>query len=521
MTYTNPILPGFYPDPSLCRVGQDYYLTNSSFAWFPGMPIFHSRDLVGWEQIGHILDRDSQLPLRNPDRQTWQGLWAPTLRYHNGRFYCTNVNQGSRGKTAFLVWADDPAGPWSEPIRLEGGGWDNSLWIEPDGTAYYHRAGGPGGIVQCELDLETGRPLGQEKLIFPGTGAGGLEAPHLYHFGDWYYLVVAEGGTHWGHMVSIARSRSPWGPFEPSPHGPLLTHRHVEMNNPIKATGHGDLFQAHDGSWWLVCLGMRDFGWICFGSAHLGRETYLAPVSWGDDGWPIVNQGRDLEVHMDISTSGQQTPPPQPQPVRDAFDSPALSMEWNFYRNPLPGTWSLEDPTGCLRLLGRGTDLADPQASMVARRQQHAFCTASCVLKAEAETAPEAGLCAFLDETHHCEIFVRTGPAGREVVVRRQVDSLLAEVARAPLPAEKDVELFIQAQPRWYTLGFACDGQRQELARAETKHLSVEIGWSFTGAYFGLFALSGDSVPSGKARFEWFDYIPEPDQTWIPTMERL
>jgi alpha-N-arabinofuranosidase len=224
---------------------------------------------------------------------------------------------------------------------------------------------------------------------------------------------------------------------------------------------------------------------------------------------------------MDNSTAGQQTPPPQPQPVRDAFDSPALSMEWNFYRNPLPGTWSLEDPTGCLRLLGRGTGLADPQASMVARRQQHAFCTASCLLKADSEPAPEAGLCAFLDETHHCEIFVRTGPAGREVVVRRQVDSLLAEVARAPLPAEKDVELFIQAQPRWYTLGFACDGQRQELARAETKHLSVEIGWSFTGAYFGLFALSGDSVPSGKARFEWFDYIPEPDQTWIPTMERL
>jgi alpha-N-arabinofuranosidase len=516
MPYTNPVLGGFYPDPTVCRVGEDYYLATSSFVWFPGMPVFHSRDLVHWRQIGHILDRDSQLPLRTPLQDHWQGLWAPTLRYHDGRFYCTNINQGGGG--AFLVTADDPAGPWSEPIGLEGDGWDNSLLIEPDGSAWYHRAAGM-RIVQYPLDLATGQRLGEDREIFAGTGAGGLEAPHLYHIGQWYYLLVAEGGTHWNHQVSIARSRSPHGPFEPSPHGPLLTHRHTEMSQIIKGLGHGDLIEAHDGSWWMVCLGMRTYGWICFGASHLGRETFLAPVSWGADGWPTVNGGRDLQVEMDVPTLPLH--PFETPPTLTRFETPALGLEWNTFRNPLPGAARLDDPPGALTLRAGGTSLGDPDATMVARRQQHPRCTSRCCLLDTDAPAPEAGLTTFMDPGHHCELFVRPNAGGREVVVRRTVGTLQAEVAREEIgPGE--VELFVVAEPRWYRFGYAIDGlRREDLAVAETRHLAVELAWGFSGVYVGLYAVdpagSGEGA-AGAARFAWFEHRPDPDASWTPTM---
>ncbi len=517
MPYTNPVLPGFYPDPTVCRVGEDYYLATSSFVWFPGMPIFHSRDLVHWRQIGHILDRDSQLPLRDPPQEHWQGLWAPTLRYHDGRFYCTNVNQG-RGE-AFLVTADDPAGPWSEPIPLEGDGWDNSLCIEPDGSAWYHRAAGM-RIVQYPLDLATGQRSGPEREIFAGTGAGGLEAPHLYRLGQWYYLMVAEGGTHWNHQVSVARSRSPWGPFEPSPHGPLLTHRHTEMSQIIKGLGHADLIEAHDGSFWLVCLGMRTYGWICFGASHLGRETFLAPVSWRSDGWPIVHDGRDIEIDMDVPALPPA--PVEPPATRVAFDAPELGLEWNTFRNPLPRAVRLDDPPGVLTLRARGTSLDDPDATMIARRQQHPRCLARCALRdADDAQAGEAGLTAFMDPRHHSEIFVRWGAAGREVVVRRTVGTLAAEVAREAI-GPGDVELFVRAEPRWYRFGYAVGDRRcEELAVAETRHHAVEVAWGFSGVYFGLYALADPGAhgePAGKARFGWFEHRPDADVSWTPTM---
>ena len=213
LTYQNPILPGFYPDPSICRVGEDYYLVNSSFEFFPGVPLWHSRDLVNWEQKGYVLTRESQLPLRNG--RTSGGIFAPTIRCHNGRFYMitTNVTDGGN----FFVWTDDINGEWSDPVWIDHEGIDPSLFWDDDGKVYYAGTGRyEQGIYQFEIDLETGKKLSDTKIIWKGTGGKCPEGPHMYKINSWYYLMIAEGGTEYGHKETIARSRSVWDRLSPA-----------------------------------------------------------------------------------------------------------------------------------------------------------------------------------------------------------------------------------------------------------------------------------------------------------------
>ncbi len=233
-TYENPILSGFHPDPSLCRVGNDFYLVNSSFEYFPGVPIFHSRDLIHWQQIGHVLTRSSQLPLEK--MRASGGVFAPTLRYHDGTFYLVTTNVW--GTSNFYVTATDPAGPWSEPHPLDRQGIDPSLFFNDDGQVYYtrHVGGGDGYIGQRLLDPKTGKLAGEMKEIWRGTGGIWPEGPHLYKKDGRYYLVIAEGGTSFDHRVTIARSDSPWGPFLADPTNPILTHRD-RPEHPVQALG--------------------------------------------------------------------------------------------------------------------------------------------------------------------------------------------------------------------------------------------------------------------------------------------
>jgi len=274
----NPVLPGFYPDPSICRVGPDYYLVCSSFEYFPGVPIFHSHDLMSWHQIGNVLDRASQLPFP-ADTAASAGIFAPTIRHHDGRFYLatTNVTLGRH----LIVTATNPAGPWSEPVYLDLPHVDPSLAWEEDGTCWLTVS----GVESYRIDPHTGTVFEGPVAMWSGSGGQYPEAPHLYRIDDWWYLLVSEGGTHTGHAVSIARARSARGPFEPGPANPFLTHRGTDR--PVQATGHADLVQAADGTWWMVLLGIRPKGqWPPF---HvLGRETFLVPVRWVD-GWPIVD----------------------------------------------------------------------------------------------------------------------------------------------------------------------------------------------------------------------------------------
>ena len=246
-SYRNPVLPGFYPDPSVCRVGEDYYLVTSTFEFFPGVPVFHSRDLVHWEQIGHALTRASQLPLREAPPSG--GIYAPTIRYHDGVFYMVTTNVSYGGN--FYVTATDPAGPWSDPIYVDQAGIDPSLLFDDDGKVYF-LSNGNGCMSICEIDIRTGEKLAPTRPSWRGTGGRYPEAPHLYKIDGLYYLMIAEGGTEYGHMETIARSISPYGPWEPSPRNPILTNRNTEQNMPIQGTGHADLVQTQNGDWYAV-----------------------------------------------------------------------------------------------------------------------------------------------------------------------------------------------------------------------------------------------------------------------------
>ncbi|MDX3410573.1 glycoside hydrolase family 43 protein, partial [Streptomyces sp. ME02-6977A] len=281
--YDNPVISGFHPDPSVCRVGDDYYLVCSSFEYFPGLPLFHSKDLVHWEQIGNVLDRPGQLPLPVPGAKASGGLYAPTIRHHDGRYWVINTNIDGGGN--FVVSARRPEGPWRDPVWIDLPGIDPDLAWEEDGTCWCAFSGPEGGINMARIDPVEGTVLEQPFVTWSGSGLKYPEAPHLYRIGDWWYLLIAEGGTERGHSVSVARSRSPRGPWQGAPSNPLLSHSGTPR--PIQNTGHADLVEAPDGSWWMVLLGVRPRGFTP--DVHvLGRETFLTPVEWDADGWPLL-----------------------------------------------------------------------------------------------------------------------------------------------------------------------------------------------------------------------------------------
>ena len=250
--YQNPVIPGFHPDPSICRVGDEYFLVTSTFTYFPGVAIFRSSNLVDWTQIGNVLDRRAQLDLRSTQGNTSLGVFAPTLRHHDDRFWMiTTVCTLDGGLQNFFVTAADPTGPWSDPIAIDVFGIDPDLAWDDDGNCWVHTA--LGVISRCRIDDRTGAVLDAPVTTWSGTGMQYPEAPHLLRRGDHWYLLIAEGGTERGHAVSIARGPTPSGPWESCPDNPIISHRSTDR--PIQNTGHGDLVEAPDGSWWMVLLG--------------------------------------------------------------------------------------------------------------------------------------------------------------------------------------------------------------------------------------------------------------------------
>ncbi|MEU4449512.1 glycoside hydrolase family 43 protein [Actinosynnema sp. NPDC050801] len=302
-----PIITRSYPDPSVCRVGKDYYLVSSRFEHFPGVPIFHSRDLTDWVRIGTVPDRPPAGAV------SAGGIYAPTLRHYDGRFWL--VATRAQGGGNVLVSAEDPAGPWSAPTPLPGvPGIDPDLVWDEDGNCWCTYA----GVEQVRIDPATGRILGTPTKLWSGSpGPEFPVAPHLYRIGEHWYLTVAEVGTERSHAISIARGPTVNGPFEPCPDNPILTDRGPE--HPVRHAGHGDLVQAPDGAWWMVFLGMRSQGGTP-GRHGLGRETFLAPVHWVD-GWPVVGE----------PSAGPATPPRHTdvEPITDDFDESDLHPHWN------------------------------------------------------------------------------------------------------------------------------------------------------------------------------------------------
>ncbi len=500
-TYRNPVISGFHPDPSVCRHGDDYYLVTSSFEYFPGVPIFHSTDLVNWRQIGHCLTRTAQLDLSKAGSSG--GVYAPTIRVHNGTFYMVTTNVSGGGN--FYVHTNDPHGEWSDPVFVDQPGIDPDLFFDEDGTVYITSSANQ-GTYQSRIDIETGKRLSEPVQLWRGTGGQYPEAPHIYRVGEWYYLMIAEGGTEYGHMETIARSKRPDGPYESCPHNPILTHR--SRLKTIHATGHADLVQAPDGSWWAVFLGIRPVGYPF--RHHLGRETFLAPVTWSEEGWPII--GDNGEVSETMSAGSLPLKPLESSellPAREDFDSTALAPLWNFMRSPDPANWSLTERPSCLTLYGAPTSLNENGVhAFVGRRQQHFDCTASAHLTFDPQQdGEEAGLTVYMNERFHYEIAVARIGGNRKIILRRRLGSLWKVENEAPWNGESIV-LSVRADKERYVFSFSSDGQGQpyEFGQGECAMLATEVAGGFTGVMIAMYATGNGLRSASPAHFDWFAY---------------
>lgn len=477
----NPVIPGFNPDPSVVVVGEDCYLVNSTFHYFPGVPVYHSTDLQNWEQIGNVLDRPSQLPLEQSSAAL--GIYAPTIRHNDGTFYMITTNVGGGGN--FMVTATEPAGPWSEPIWLEQQGIDPSLYFE-DGKCYM--VSNPDNtITLCEIDPATGFTLSPGKALWRGTGGRFPEGPHIYRHDGWYYLLISEGGTELAHRLTVARSRKIYGPYEENPANPIFTHCSLAaQDSNIQGTGHADFFQTADGNWWTVFLAYRRYAGDFH---HLGRETFLAPLTW-ENGWPVVNGGQPVAERMQVLMSAV---PGKPQPIRKHYDFSEIGPEWMHIQHPVAGNYSASDGKLTLTGNGDGFDWGGWHPTALLRRQQAADCSFGTTVTLQGDG--EAGIAVYQTHNGHAEFFVRRAGGRSEAVVRIRLHSILHEEAAVPIRAS-GARLDVKSYGDHYE--FLLDGS--EIARLDSKLLSTEMAGGFTGVTVGPYCIGG------KAVFDGFDY---------------
>lgn len=515
ITYTNPILPGFHPDPSICRVGDDYYLVNSSCEYFPCIPVFHSKDLIHWEQIGYGIEDSSKLALRKGFPNA-TGIYASTIRYSNGTYYIvsTNVAYGEKNDGNFLIYTKNPYEGWSDPIFLEQPGIDPSLFFDEDGKVYYTGAT-QDQILLCQIDIATGESIGSPTFIWAGTGGSAPEGPHLYKKDGWYYLLISEGGTEYCHMITMARSRQITGPYESCPHNPVLTNR--SLDTTIKAVGHADLFQDQNGKWWAVCLGIRT---ITYPYKHnLGRETMLLPVNWEKDAWPVMGNNGMLEET--ISTSAL---PLSPEPFQakkedtvagcpkfyDDFSHSTLHVSWNFIYNPIKELWNLKkDGTHSgLYLYGNATALSQADSlAWIGRRQEHHECTAITRLHfSPAREQEEAGLTIYMNYKHHYEIAITRMDNENYLIFRRQIGTLCA-VEKKVLLEDTTITLRMDADKEMYRFSYSYNGTDfTPFGQGECAYITTEVGGRFTGNFIGLYATGNGQSCTTPAIFENYLY---------------
>lgn len=510
--FHNPILSGCYPDPSICRVGEDYYLVTSTFEYFPGLPIFHSRDLVHWNQIGHVLDRPSQLDL--DEIRPSGGLYAPTIRHHNGTFYVINtLVDGKRRSGNFIVTATQPQGPWSEPYWLEGAdGIDPSLFFDEDGRCWYvgtrlNEAGfytGHTEIYLQELDIESMKLVGDETVLWDGAVKGVVwaEAPHIYKANEYYYLLIAEGGTAHHHSVTIARSRNITGPYEGNRGNPILTHRHLGLDYPIVGTGHADLVETQNDEWWAVLLAIRPYGGYYY---NLGRETFLVPVRWEED-WPIVSPGTG-RVEFEYPAPNLPEYIIDAPSLRDNFNHTKLAYHWNFLRTPREDFYSLSEQPGFLRLHLRPQQLSEQtNPSFVGRRQQHIDFTAQTEFEFIPQSNNECAGLALLQNKDFYYLFVITRETETVVRLIKRAHGNDEILVTQPVSSGRHI-LKVSANGQNYNFYFLANDQWHPLAEnIDGRILSTPVAGGFVGAYIGMYASSNGQPGANHADFAWFEY---------------
>lgn len=496
MKYNNPVIKGFYPDPSICKVDDTYYLVCSSFQYFPGVPLFESKDLLNWTQIGHCLTRKSQIRLETVGSSG--GVFAPTIRYNNGRFFMTTTNDTTRQN--FYIWTDDIYGEWSEPIIVDQGGIDPDLYFE-DGKAFFMSNGtddeGIGGIIQCEIDIETGRKKTPSRSIWQGSGGRYLESPHLYKINGYYYLMASEGGTEYGHMVTYARGDSPSGPFEPYAKNPVLTNRNLG-GYELQGVGHGDLIQDQEGNWWIFHLGFRQSGqWLTY--HHLGREVFLTPVNFDEEGW--FTAGHEGTTLMSFETDRISDIVIQQEKKSYTFENTDWNLDWCYLRHPKTENYLLEQ--GNLKLKGTEVTLDVPASpTFIGLRQKDFDATISVDVSL---TNGEAGITIYMDEQHHYDLAIRKEQSGYKVIERLNIGDIKSVENEVELGSDHHATLVIQASHERYSFLIHADGKDILLGTAQTKYLSSEVAGGFTGVLIGLYA-SGEGSVAEFSKFKC-DYI--------------
>ena len=501
ITCKNPILSGFYPDPSICRVGEWFYLVTSTFAYFPGIPVFRSKNLAQWEQIGNILTRESQLPLQGCEHN--EGIYAPTLRWHEGTFYLITTNVSGGGN--FIVTAKNPQGPWSEPHFLENArGIDPSLFFDEDGTCYYigthpNPAGcqydGDWYIWIQELDIENMKLVGEVHNVWNGAMRNIIwpEGPHLYKIGEYYYIMHAEGGTGPDHAVTVCRSKNVYGPYENNFCNPILTHRHLGRKYPICYVGHADLVKTINDEWYMVMLAVRPLE----GYTTMGRETFLARVEWEND-WPVVNPGvgrltDTVEINLPkwtaytaesneyvFSTMGQLPP------------------EFMVLRNADKSHYSLEKGKGLLMLFDTHTLKEQASPSYLALRQKHHHFMAKALLDvSNLSEDKRAGIAYVQNNLYNLRVEVN-GKMAEVILCEKGTDR---RVISMPLQGSNPLEVSLEVDG----LSAAVIIEGQKSPEVDIRTLSTEAAGGFTGCTVGLYAVA-DTENTDCACFKRFSY---------------
>jgi len=513
----NPILKGFYPDPSICRVGDDFYITNSSFVYAPGVPIFHSRDLAHWEQIGHVLTTEEQLPLDGGEIS--RGIFAPTIRYHEGVYYMitTNVSHGGN----FYVTADRPEGPWSEPVYLgeeECPGIDPSLFFDDDGKCYYVgtrpnpegvRYNGDWEIWVQELDLEQKKLVGESMAIWKGAVKDVIwpEGPHLYKKDGYYYLLHAEGGTGPEHSISVARSKELFKWFEGCPRNPIFTHRNLGKDYPIIYAGHGDLVDDSNGNWYIVMLASRP----CERHCSLGRETFLAKVIW-EEGWPVINPGvgkltDDVELPFEPYTFGEE----YEQHDEIKFFSKELDQRLVGIQKRDEKIYSLTARPGFLRLFTRPEKLNELgyPSYLGLRQKDYQFKFSAGIDFVPANEEESAGVVLYQNQYNHLAVEIILENGNRYIRVRHHINDDTAKTTQMKISKTDFVEINLIARNQLAEVWISCEGEKL-LVEKEISLIpyTTEEAGGFVGCTAGVFSTSNGKASTNYADVAWMDMVP-------------
>ena len=529
--FSNPIIRGGYPDPSICKVGDTFYLVNSSFEYFPGLPIHKSKDLINWELIGYGLDRESQVSSKVNliDVQSNGGIHAPTIRYHDGVFYIITTNvyfdvdKQKADMVNFIITADNPSGPWSDPIHILGApGIDPDLFFDDDGRVWYvgnqmpknPNFNGEGEIWLQELDLNEFKLIGERHLLWRGAcGGDWAEGPHMYKKDGRYYLLIAEGGTSFNHAVMVALSDNIEGPYIANPRNPIITSRHLSYDNWVNSTGHGDIIELDDGKNYMVLLGIRNE--IERGS-NMGRETFLAPVNWEREPfewketkhlWPVVaaETGRVERINEVVFSGSVQNIATS---FEDKFESDNLDLKWNFRRFPIEKISYLDKQHNRLNLICHQNQIKERgSAALLGFKQtESSFEYSTQMFFEPLNNGSEAGISIFQKDDNYINFtLIRNDDKivlQSYAVKNTEIEEFLSEPIKQ---YNGQIEFRIVANEDSYKLYYKTSRKDFELFTILKGNLLISKG--YTGAHLGLYATGNGKNTKDFASFDYVNYF--------------